>query len=192
MRTLLPDKVVAHSNMVFLQGPDPMTLLRNLTPIVLLIFLTACVSQPPEEAGVIQETSLPQVSTLDPLFVPETPVSLVPTLNPDTVAKGEQLYLMYCAVCHGTDLEGQPNWKQVKADGSFPAPPQDSTGHTWHHPDDLLLDIIANGGDPAFGGTMPGFGDQLTEEEALSILDFIKSSWGDEEREFQWRFTSSQ
>ena len=169
-----------------------MTLLRNLTPIVLLFLLAACGSQPPEEAVIIQETSLPQVSTLDPLFVPETPVSLVPTLNPDTVVKGEQLYLTYCAICHGAELEGQPDWKQVKADGSLPAPPQDSTGHSWHHPDGLLLDIIANGGDPALGGTMPGFGDQLTEEEALSILDFIKSSWGDEEREFQWRFTSSQ
>ncbi len=52
-----------------------------------------------------------------------------------------------------------------------------------------FLDIIANGGDPAFGATMPGFGDQLTEEEAASILDFIKSSWGDEEREFQWWIT---
>jgi hypothetical protein len=39
---------------------------------------------------------------------------------------------------------------------------------------------------------MPGFGDQLTEGEAASILDFIKSSWGDDEREFQWRITSSQ
>ena len=169
-----------------------MTLLRNLTPIVLLILITACASELPEEAVIVQETSLPPVSTLAPLFVPETPVSLVPTLNPDTVAEGEQLYLTYCAACHGADLEGQPDWKQVNADGSFPAPPQDSTGHTWHHPDDLLLDIIANGGDPAFGGTMPGFGDQLTEGEALSILDFIKSSWGDEEREFQWRFTTLQ
>ena len=169
-----------------------MTLLRNLTPILLLFLLAACGSQPSEEAVVIQETSLPQVSTLDPIFVPEMPVSLVPTLNPDTVAEGEQLYLTYCAACHGADLEGQPDWKQVKADGSFPAPPQDSTGHTWHHPDDLLLDIIANGGNQALGGTMPGFGDQLTEGEAASILDFIKSSWGDDEREFQWRITSSQ
>ncbi len=190
MRTLLPDKEAAHFNASFLQGPDQMKLLRNLTPIVLLFLLVACGSQPPEEAVVIQETSSPQVSTLAPLFAPETPVSPVPTLNPDTVAKGEQLYLTYCAVCHGADLEGQPNWKQVKADGSFPAPPQDSTGHTWHHPDDLLLDIIANGGNPALGATMPGFGDQLTEDEAASILDFIKSSWGDEEREFQWRITA--
>ena len=166
-----------------------MRLLRKLTPVVLLLLLTACASQKPEDAPVIQETPLPQASTLDPLFIQGSPIPPVPTLDPATIADGEQLYMTYCAACHGAELEGQPNWKQVKEDGSFPAPPQDSTGHTWHHPDDLLLDIIANGGDPAFGGTMPGFGGQVTEKEAMSILDFIKNSWEDEERETQWVIT---
>ncbi len=149
---------------------DEMNLLKNLTPIALLLMLASCVSGPPEGAIVIQGTAVPPV----------------PTSDPDSVARGEQLYSTYCAACHGADLEGQPNWKQVKEDGSFPAPPHDPTGHTWHHGDEQLLEIIANGGDPAYGGTMPGFGEQLNEEEMTVILDFIKDSWGDEEREFQW------
>ena len=36
---------------------------------------------------------------------------------------------------------------------------------------------------------MPAFGDQLIEEEAIAILEFIKSWWGPEEREFQWQVT---
>ena len=163
--------------------------MRNLIPIVLLLLLTACASRSPEDTPIVQTPPSPRVATLDPIFIQGTPAPPVPTLNPDTVAEGEQLYLTHCAACHGAELEGQPNWKQVKEDGSFPAPPQDSTGHTWHHPDDLLLEIIANGGDPAFGGTMPGFGDQIIEDEAVSILDFIKSSWGEEEREIQWMIT---
>jgi mono/diheme cytochrome c family protein len=33
---------------------------------------------------------------------------------------------------------------------------------------------------------MPGFKDQLSEEEIAAVLDFIKSNWGREEREYQW------
>ena len=96
------------------------------------------------------------------------------------------MYAANCASCHGAELKGQPSWQQPKEDGSFPAPPHDSTGHTWHHPDDLLLDIIENGGDPAFGATMLGFKGQLSEDEMVAVLDFIKSHWLIEDREFQW------
>lgn len=116
----------------------------------------------------------------------------IPTLDTRQVAAGERLYTQYCASCHGAQLEGEPNWKQPRADGSFPAPPHDSSGHTWHHPDALLLDIIANGGDPAQGSLMPGFANQLTNEEMEAILAFIKSYWGDAEREAQWQVTVSQ
>jgi hypothetical protein len=37
---------------------------------------------------------------------------------------------------------------------------------------------------------MPGFRDVLTDEEMIGILAFIKSSWGQEEREFQWWITA--
>ena len=32
---------------------------------------------------------------------------------------------------------------------------------------------------------MPAFGEQLTEDEMASILAYIKTFWGEEEREFQ-------
>ncbi len=109
----------------------------------------------------------------------------VPTLNPEQVAEGQQLYAAYCSSCHGASLEGQPNWKQPLPDGKLLPPPHDSSGHTWHHPDDLLLQIIANGGDPSIS-TMPAFGEALSEKEMRAVLAFIKASWGPEEREFQW------
>lgn len=55
------------------------------------------------------------------------------------VADGRKLYDQACASCHGAMLEGQPNWRQRKADGRLPAPPHDPSGHTWHHPDAVLL-----------------------------------------------------
>ncbi len=48
------------------------------------------------------------------------------------------------------------------------------------------MDIITNGGDPAFGSKMPAFGDELNERDIQAVLEFIKSRWEDEDREFQW------
>ncbi len=100
--------------------------------------------------------------------------------NPAQVALGQQVYDRACASCHGKALEGQPNWQQRKADGRLPAPPHDETGHTWHHPDDLLFKITKIG--PAgmladYESDMPGFANQLTDDEIWAALAYIKSTW---------------
>jgi mono/diheme cytochrome c family protein len=53
------------------------------------------------------------------------------------------------------------------------------------------MEIIAEGSNPAFGGTMQGFGELLDEADRWAVLEFIKSSWGPDEREIQWRVTSN-
>jgi mono/diheme cytochrome c family protein len=126
----------------------------------------------------------------EPIVIQGTAVPPLPTLDADRVMEGERLYAQYCAACHGAELEGQPNWQQPQENGSYPAPPHDGSGHTWHHPDELLLDVIANGGDPAFGATMPGFGEQLDDGEMRAILEYIKSHWDTESRESQWWITA--
>ena len=47
----------------------------------------------------------------------------------------------------------------------------------------------AKGGDPAYNGVMPGFGTTLTDDQMTAILDFIKSHWSREHREYQWWMT---
>lgn len=121
-----------------------------------------------------------------------TAVPPVPTLEAARVEQGATLYATHCAACHGAALEGQPNWKRRNADGSLPAPPHDSTGHTWHHSDEVLLYVTANGGaafDP--NSKMPAFGDTLTEAEQRAVLAFIKSHWGQTERQHQWWVTAT-
>jgi mono/diheme cytochrome c family protein len=131
------------------------------------------------------------------LFVRDKPVVIngiiappLPTLVPEQIALGQTVYAQSCASCHGANLEGKPNWKVPLADGSLPPPPHDSTGHTWHHPDELLIDITANGGDPKYNSQMPAFKDQLSSEQIAAVLEFIKSRWGREEREYQWWMTT--
>ena len=115
----------------------------------------------------------------------------VPMLNAEDVDQGRALYSQYCASCHGAELEGVSNWKKTQPDGTLLPPPHDSSGHTWHHSDTLLLKIITEGGQPE-NGNMPAFGGILSEDEMRATLTFIKSSWEWKDREFQWWITASQ
>jgi mono/diheme cytochrome c family protein len=119
----------------------------------------------------------------------EAPEGLVKPLDRQQVALGQGVYQTYCAQCHGLRAEGQPNWQQRNPDGSFPPPPHDATGHTWHHSDGLLYRIVRDGGqiyeDPGFKSGMPAFGDRLHPEEIRAVITYLKSLWGPEERKFQ-------
>ncbi len=112
----------------------------------------------------------------------------VPVLDPERVGEGKQLYGQYCAACHRLDRSGDPNWKTPDDAGIYPPPPHDDTGHTWHHPDDLLSSMIKDGVEGLPSG-MPQFRGTLTDDEIVSILEYFKSEWGDEERAFQWQVT---
>lgn len=108
-------------------------------------------------------------------------------------ALGEPLYAENCASCHGANLEGEPDWRSQKEDGTMPAPPHDERGHTWHHGDALLFEYTLLGGEEAmrragidgFNSGMPGFGETLSEAEIWHILAFIKSTWSERIQEIQ-------
>ena len=108
---------------------------------------------------------------------------LLPYDHPEAIARGEVIYAETCASCHGVDLSGQEgvDWRVRDSDGYLPAPPHDETGHTWHHPDEVLIAITTHGTEALIGGTyrsnMMGFGDVLSEQEILDVLAYIKSTW---------------
>jgi mono/diheme cytochrome c family protein len=97
------------------------------------------------------------------------------------VAAGGAIYRTQCASCHGASLEGQPNWRSPLPTGRLPAPPHDESGHTWHHPDDVLVRIVKEG--PEFYATlgvqtdMPGFQNTLSDQDIAAVISYIKSRW---------------
>lgn len=101
--------------------------------------------------------------------------------DPAVLALGSAAYAEHCARCHGTNLEGQPNWKTRLPNGRLPAPPHDRTGHSWHHPDDVLFGITKHGLAPytpaGYESDMPAFGRVLTDDEIRAVLAYIKSRW---------------
>lgn len=106
-------------------------------------------------------------------------------LRPDDaalLAVGQRVYAAQCAACHGARLEGQPNWRERGPDGRLPAPPHDASGHTWHHPDEVLFRIakygvarVANLKD--YASAMPTYEGVLGDEEIVAVLSWIKAQW---------------
>ena len=111
------------------------------------------------------------------------------TLQPDNrqvVALGERIYVRECASCHGANLEGEEGWQRRLPNGRLPAPPHDETGHTWHHPDDVLFRLTKDGPAAMAGGgyesDMPAYAGVLSDAEIIAVLSYIKSTWPEEIR----------
>lgn len=111
------------------------------------------------------------------------------------LTRGAQLYDAYCLACHGGATGG----------GMMDMPPRhNANGHTWHHPDCQLVDSVLNGsgemgeimrrmmGVPETAPRMPAFKGQLTEDDAVAILTYIKTWWTQEQRVAQARLSQRQ
>lgn len=106
------------------------------------------------------------------------------------LAQGATLYAAQCASCHGANLEGQPDWRERKPDGRLPAPPHDASGHTWHHPMEMLVQMTRDGMVPplapeGYQSDMPAFGHILSDDEIRAVLAYIESQWPDEVKQMR-------
>jgi mono/diheme cytochrome c family protein len=105
--------------------------------------------------------------------------------DPKQLALGASVYAQHCAACHGAKLEGQPDWQKRLPNGRFPAPPHDESGHTWHHPDEVLFGITKHGLVPPYApagyeSDMPAFAGKLSDVEIRAVLAYIRSRWSGE------------
>ena len=115
--------------------------------------------------------------------------------NPEIVKQGKKVYMRFCSLCHGRNLEGQKNWRVRKPDGKLPAPPHNETGHTWHHSDVALFEITKFGLIPphapeGYKSDMPAWKDTLSDTDIWAVLSFIKSQWPEKEKKYQQQFNT--
>lgn len=94
------------------------------------------------------------------------------------LVKGKNIFAENCAECHGQNAEGATNWHKRNADGTFPPPPLNGTGHAWHHSSAVLFDMISNGSKPG-EGKMPAWKDKLTREQIELTIQWFQSLWPD-------------
>ena len=96
--------------------------------------------------------------------------------TPEFVAAARKTYGEYCQACHGENGVGErPKDKHGQDDYGFVAPPLDNSSHGWHHDDGNLAHTILNGS--TRNPRMLPFKDIMGEEEAKSVVAYIKSLW---------------
>jgi mono/diheme cytochrome c family protein len=99
------------------------------------------------------------------------------------IARGKIVYESNCVSCHQVNLVGAENWKGLDEDGHTKAPPLNGKGHTWHHDDASLHNIIKYGLAKLvknYEGKMLGFEDNLKDKDIDSVLSYMKSFWPDD------------
>jgi mono/diheme cytochrome c family protein len=116
---------------------------------------------PPEGSLPVTGGQLP-ISRMDADQQLKNPV----TSTPASVAQGQQLYMVYCALCHG------PN---AKGDGivaaKLTAPPPDLTSEfVQARSDGFIFGTIRYG-----GVIMPALGSSLSADETWAIVNYVRS-----------------
>lgn len=108
------------------------------------------------------------------LPVPEAYANLTNPLpaDPDSLARGAELYQNHCALCHGPEGMGDgPAAENL----SPPATPLAITVR--HLSDGYLFWRIAEGGSQ-WGTAMPAYGSILTDEDIWHLINFLRSLQG--------------
>ncbi len=82
----------------------------------------------------------------------------------NSLARGEQIYLQNCVVCHGAEGEGDG-----PAGAGLNPPPANLKVMAPQHPDGDLAWKIAEG-----RGAMPGWKTSLSERDIWSVVNYIK------------------
>ncbi len=95
------------------------------------------------------------------------------------VSQGGRVYQENCAACHGKKAEGAADWRKVGPGGKYPAPPLNGTGHGWHHPLRILFKTVKDGS-PGNQGTMPAWGEKLSDDEMIAAIAWFQSKWPEE------------
>lgn len=114
-----------------------------------------------------------------PAATSPVPAVVAHRLDPARLGRGAEIYKQNCASCHGAMAQGAPNWQRPGADGKYPAPPLNGTGHAWHHPAAVLKKTIRRG-TIAMGGSMPAWGNKLSEDDIEAVIAWFQSRWPQE------------
>jgi mono/diheme cytochrome c family protein len=106
-------------------------------------------------------------------------VELLRRFDPGSVTRGAALFGEHCALCHGPQAQGHPDW-QTPSDGQFAAaPPLNGTGNDWKRSRAELAAVIKNGVRRKSDNVevMPAWKKRMNERDVDDLLNWLQSLW---------------
>jgi mono/diheme cytochrome c family protein len=92
----------------------------------------------------------------------------------ESLMRGARLFQEKCALCHGPEAQGHPDWRnrQVVA-----APPLNGNGNEWMRRQQDMVAIIKYGAKRNGDQVMPAWQGRLTDKEILDIITWYQALW---------------
>ena len=110
---------------------------------------------------------------------PATPAPAVRHFEPASLVRGAALFEQHCALCHGPQAQGHPDWL-TPSNGSFAAaPPLDGTGNDWKRSRAELAATIQNGVKRKSDNemVMPAWKGRLKDQDVEDVINWLQSLW---------------
>mgnify|MGYP001601472962 CR=1 FL=1 len=101
----------------------------------------------------------------------------------ESVVRGARVYQEHCAICHGPEAQGHPDWQTP---GVAAAPPLDGSGNAPKRRRQELVAIIRNGATRDGLPVMPGWKGRLRDQEVEDVIAWFQALWPAELYE-NWR-----
>lgn len=128
-------------------------------PAVIGLWLSGCERQETPTPPPAASTSLPVIE----------PAPSLAALN-----HGARLFQEHCALCHGPEAQGHPDWQTP---GVVAAPPLNGTGNDWKRSRAELVAVITNGAKRNGALVMPGWKGRLSEAEINDLVAWFQALW---------------
>ena len=145
---------------------------RDMKKIVLMmaatLFAVACGKKEPEVPAAKENTNR-QFST-------------------ESLFRGVRLYQEHCALCHGPEAQGHPDWQNPQV---VAAPPLNGTGNVWKRRKQDMIAIIRNGATRQGEPVMPAWKGRLSDQDIEDIIAWYQALWPAEVYQ-RWRETEAR
>jgi mono/diheme cytochrome c family protein len=121
-----------------------------------LLLLGACSKETPTPAAPPLGTSLERLAPME------------------VMARGARIFQENCAICHGPEAQGHPDWQTP---GVAAAPPLNGTGNEWKRKHPELVAVIKQGVKRKNEQIMPGWEGRLSEQDIEEVIVWFQALW---------------
>lgn len=104
----------------------------------------------------------------------------------ENLTHGARLYQEYCALCHGPEAQGHPDWQNPLVTA---APPLNGTGNEWKRRKQDLINAIRNGATRHGEPVMPAWKERLSDQDIEDIIAWFQALWPTDVYD-RWRKTN--